>query len=84
MFTEQTLLHMEVRYLFDRMYPAYLIERMLDSMPGLSIITHNLACPHITVDVYLPENGCPVPHLGCTDLIKIEQPVSLLLACHFG
>ena len=73
---------MEVRYLLDRMYPAYLIERMLDPVSGLGIIAHNLACTDITVDVYLPEYGRPVPHSGCADLIEIEQPVSLLFACY--
>ena len=74
---------MEVRYLLDRMYLIYLIEWILDPMSGLGIIAHNLACPNITLDVYLPEYGRPVPHPGCTDLVKIEQLVSLLFVCHF-
>lgn len=69
MFTEQALLHVEVRHLSHRMYPVDLIEGLFDTVSGLGIIAHNLASPNISVPVYLPEYGRPVPHLGCADFI---------------
>ena len=84
MLTEQALSHVEPRYLSYRMYPADLTEWLLDTMSGCCIIAHNLASPDITVDINLPEHSRTVPHLGCTDLVEIEQPFRFLFTCHNG
>lgn len=84
MLTEQALPHVEIRNLSHRMYPADLIERLFDTVSVCRIIAHNLACPNIILDINLPEHGRPVPHLGSTDLVNIEQSVRFLFACHSG
>ena len=84
MLTEQALPHVEVRYLSHRMYPADLIEGLFDTVSGLCIIAHNLASTDISADINLPEYGSPVPHLGCTHFVEIEQPICLILACNGG
>ena len=59
---EQALFHSEIRELPYRMYPADLVERLLDTMSGCGIVAHDLARTHIAVPVCLPEYGRPVPH----------------------
>ena len=62
MLSEQALFYAEVLHPPYRMYPADLVERLLDTMSGCGIVAHDLACTHIAVTVCLPEYGRPVPH----------------------
>ena len=62
MFTEQALLHVEIRHFSYRMDPVDLTERLFNPVPGYGIVAHNLACTHVTPDIYLPEHGRTVPH----------------------
>ena len=55
-------LPVEIRHFLYRMDPVDLIESALNPVPGYGIVAHNLACTHVTPDIYLPEHGRTVPH----------------------